>query len=502
MPKKPTESSLANRIRTQTGGLWTQSISVDLHQEFGQTYFDDPVGFVENCIIWGPGEGATPYQKEIMRNLVENKRACVRGPHGLGKTGLSSWIVLWFALTRDATRADWKVPTTASAWRQLNKFLWPEIHKWSSRINWLKIGRDELRIKEELMGTSLSLNFGQAFALASNRSDLIEGAHADHMLYLFDESKVIPEPTWDSAEGAMTGENSLWLSVSTPGEPNGRFYTIQTRARGYEDWWVRHVKLDEVLEAGRVTQSWVDARRNQWGEESAMFQNRVLGEFAYEESDTLIPLHWVEAAVERWYTWKKTRAGLDELHALVDMDQVGVDVARMGGDDTVFAKRYGLCIDELQKYGKLDTMQVVGFLVPILKHAPNVLGMIDVVGVGAGVYDRMYEQFEERVMPFHPQEKTLTMDRAELWEFADCYSAAWWHLRELLDPTYGSQVCLPPDNDLIADLTAPKWSPQSNGKIKVERKEDVKKRLDRSPDSGDAVVLAFWNADNSGIDFF
>ncbi len=76
--------------------------------------------------------------------------------------------------------------------------------------------------------------------------------------------------------------------------------------------------------------------------------------------------------------------------------------------------------------------------------------------------------------------------------FANKRSAAWWHLRELLDPAGGHQIALPPDDLLTGDVTAPHWRMTSSGKIQVESKEEIKKRLGRSPDDGDAVVMAFW----------
>lgn len=447
---------------------------------------------MRDCIIWNKSrdENPTEYQLEIMQALVDYQRACVRGPHGLGKSALSSWIVWWFALTRDALMLDWKVPTTASAWRQLTKYLWPEVIKWSRRLNWAKIGREEPKWKDELTSRTLNLRYGQAFAVASNRSELIEGAHADHILYLFDESKIIPNATWDSAEGAMVSDNALWLAVSTPGEPSGRFYDIQTRAKGYEDWWVRHVTLQEAIDAKRISIEWANARLLQWGELSMMYQNRVLGNFAQEEADSLIPLYWVELAVERWHE----RMGRD----LMDLTQIGVDVARMGGDKTVIAKRHGMTVATLEKYGKIDTMQASGLVVPYLRRDPSLAVVIDVVGLGAGTYDRVVEQFPNsgNVVPFHPQEKTDFRDAADLWEFADVYSAAWWNLREWLDPENPRKLpellALPPDEDLPAELTKPKWKALSSGKIFVQRKEDVKEELGRSPDSADAVVTACW----------
>lgn len=290
--------SALEKIKLNSVDLWAERDSRTEYDSFRKKYWNDPVGFARDCIIWDGDDGLTEYQKDILYNLPREKRLSIRGPHGLGKSCLAAVSVLWFALTRDGD--DWKVATTASAWRQLEKFLWPEIHKWSRKINWPRIGRQPLVLSQELLSLSLRLKTGEAFALASDDHNMIEGAHADHMLYVFDEAKAIPEATWDAAEGAMVNENSYWLAISTPGTPSGRFYDIQTRKPGYADWWVRHVKTQEAIVAGRITDSWVNARRKQWGESSSVFQNRVAGEFASEDENNVIPLSWVEEANIRW----------------------------------------------------------------------------------------------------------------------------------------------------------------------------------------------------------
>ena len=109
------------------------------YKVFKLRYKDDPAGFVKECIRWPQGGGPTEYQEEILNNIVVAKRLSLRGPHGLGKTGIAAWLTLWFALINDG-EVDWKIPITASAWRQLSKFLLPELHKWSRLINWAKIG--------------------------------------------------------------------------------------------------------------------------------------------------------------------------------------------------------------------------------------------------------------------------------------------------------------------------------------------------------------------------
>ena len=448
-------------------------------------YTDDPVAFVRDCFVWKPNEGATPYQNDIMRSLVEQRRVSVRGPHGLGKTALVAWIVHWFALTNDGT-TDWKIPITASAWRQLTKFAMPEIHKWARRLNWSVIGRLPYNPRYELTQQSLRLKTGEAFALASDNSTMIEGAHASKILYIFDESKEIPVATWDSAEGAFSIGDTYWLSVSTPGEPSGRFYDIQARRPGYEDWFVRHVTRQEAIDAGRMSQEWAESRKKQWGEQSAVYQNRVMGEFASSEADGVIPLTWVELANARWEEWND----IDPKPEMV-FKCVAADIARSGEDKTVLALRCEDVITELRVTTKEDTMQTTGRIKGIL-DAYGGTAIVDVIGIGAGVVDRLREM-KHQVTPFNASEHTDYMDSAGELGFINCRSAAWWHMREMLDPANEHNVALPPDDLLTGDLVSPHWKVTSGGKIQVESKDDIKERIGRSTDYGDAVVMAFFD---------
>lgn len=453
---------------------------------FQSTYRNNYVGFVHDCIAWKDGEGPTQYQDEILEALPAKKRVAVRGPHGLGKTGLASWIVLCFALTRD--KEDWKCPTTASAWRQLTKYLWPEIHKWSRRLRWDKIGRSPFDLRTELLQINLKLETGEAFAVASDNHALIEGAHADSLLYLFDEAKAIPFETFDAAEGAFSGGESteaFALAISTPGEPNGRFYDIHSRKPGYEDWWVRHVSLDEAINAGRISREWAEQRRRQWGEQSAIYQNRVLGEFCASDEDGVIPLAWIEAANERWRTWKEAGGNTYQFTAL------GVDVgAGKARDNTSLAYRYEKVLSKIKKNNNEDTMQTAGRVAGVLTKYQG-RAVVDVIGIGAGVVSRVREQ-KLNAVPFNASERSDAKDRSGELGFVNKRSAAWWNLRELLDPANGEDIALPPDDLLTGDLTAPHWRVMSGGKIQIESKVDIHKRIGRSTDDGDAVVMAFY----------
>lgn len=450
-------------------------------------YLYDPVAWAHDCIDWRGASGLTAYQEESLALLPEKKRIAKRGPHGIGKTTDMAVAALWFSLTRDLSGVDWKVITTASVWRQLSVYLWPEIHKWAARIRWDRVGRAPFNPRTELLDLHLKLKHGAATAVASNQPERIEGAHADQILYILDEAKIIPPGTWDAIEGALSNAGpdtefeAYVLAMSTPGPPSGRFYDIHRRAPGYEDWHVRHVTLTEAVSAGRISQAWADQRKAQWGEGSALYQGRVLGNFHADDEDSVIPLAWIEAANERWHEW--VRAGKP---AVPGPRWVGVDVGR-GGDESILASRMGHVVNLRPVRGR-DTMLIVA----AAEREPG-RAIVDVVGVGAGVFDRMREK-KLKPVAYTGSGKSHLRDRSREFGFVNTRSAAYWHLRELLDPEYEPTLALPPDDLLTSDLTAPTWSLSAGvpAKIKVETKEDVMERLKRSPDRGDAVVMSVY----------
>lgn len=273
-------------------------------EKWRKRYWADPVAWARDNLTWPSGEFLASYQQDCLNRLVEAKRLAVVGPRGLGKTCMESIAILWFATTRDGY-TDWKIPTTAGGYRQLEEYLWPEIHKWARRLRWDRIGRAPWSHSTQLMKLSLDVTTGRAFAAASNRSDLIEGAHASQVLYVFDESKSILEPTWDSVEGVFAnagtrGREAFMLACSTPGGHEGRFWAIHdNREDNFKHWDRRHVRVDECLSEGMVNVEWIELCARQWGTESAMYRNHCLGEFAAPDEHGIIPSDWVEQAVQR-----------------------------------------------------------------------------------------------------------------------------------------------------------------------------------------------------------
>lgn len=464
----------------------------------------DPVAFIHDCIAWPEGQGPAPYQEETLSRLYEHGRAAERGPHGLGKSSTAAWSVLHFALTRDDLE-DWKIATTASAWLQLKRYLWPEIHKWHRVLRWDVLRREPFKDGTEILDMALQLATGQAFAAAPNRPESIEGLHADCLLYVFDEAKTIADEIWDSAEGAFAGageagREAYALAISTPGPPRGAFYEIHAKQRGTEEWWTRHVTLEEAIAAGRIPRKWAENRAKDWGEKSSIYINRVLGDFAPEDEDAAIPIAWIEQSNLRWQELRHEELG--------PVDGIGCDPADTGKDMTAIAPKRGSFIDEIRYFpgggrteeGEPDygaeIMATAGRLIRMLEGG-KARTIIDVGGGwGASIVGRLREQMpneRNRIVAFNGMVPTKWTDSTRELHFANVRAAAYWNLRERLNPESDEPIALPPDDLLTGDLTEPKWlGMTSSGKMRLETKDDVKERLGRSPDAGDAVVMAVW----------
>jgi hypothetical protein len=476
-------------------------------------YWYDPVRFIEDFIL---GLKLTKYQKECLSNVLVKKKCCIRGPHSLGKTTMVSCLAIWFALTREdmcrAEGGDWKIVTTASVERQLTKYLWPEIRKWTKEnaIAWDQLGRLPFDRRTELLYTQLKLEHGEAFAVSSDDPANIEGAHADHILYIIDEAKTVAAATFDAIEGALMGAGEiLAFAISTPGEPSGRFYEIQARRPGYEDWWVRFVTLQEAISAGRIKEEDVEQRKKQWGEASAIFLNRVLGQFAVDALDGLIPLAWAEAAMNRGSTIAELRKKEQQARGergpwtprkyLYDglANCVAVDVGG-SGDASVIATRVGWECLPLVAFHIADSMGLVGQICNIIAEygQPNfTYAVVDTNGIGAGVGFRLREQGYD-VEFFNASSASPFTDESGELEFLNRRAASWWGMRQFLDPARKErgepEITLPYDDELLGDLCTPRYKRHSQrGRIQVESKAEIHKRIGRSTDRGDAVVMAF-----------
>ena len=474
--------------------------------DFGERYFDDPASYLVDCVNW-PMEhelqGPAEYQLEAAGELVESLRVAMRGGRGLGKTALAALLVLWFALTREAKGIEWKALTTASAWAQLILYLWPEIHVWARRLKWDVIGRGPLETGKELLKLSLTLGHGYAAALASNDPAKMEGGHSPELLFVFDEAKVIPDATWDAMEGAFSGsgkdtaQRAYVLAISSPGDPTGRFYDIHSRKPGFEDWRVKHVTLEEILAAGRMSRDWVDNRRRQWGEESSMYKNQVLGEFAQSSAAGLIQLAWIDQSNLDWQLWdSEGRLRPDGRPSVVT--QIGVDVGGGSeyGDKSVIALVYDghivgdLIIKQKAEDPTVATMELAALVLSLASKYRQATVTVDGLGIGAGMLHWLRTQ-GCHALSFMAGSPTTMMDDSGLYGYVNWRSAGWHGLSYLLSPLANPRLWIPPDEALQGELLAMRaGAPNLRNQRPVIGKDEIRKTIGGSTDRADAIMHA------------
>jgi len=449
-------------------------------------------------------------QQDILRAVQTCRRVSVRSGHSRGKDYVSAVAALCFLYSYYPS----KVILTAPTGRQVVSIMMAEIGRiWRNA---------RIPLGGELQTTRIKFPqdpdwYLEGFKASDKETEAWTGYHSPHILVVITEASGIEQETFDAIEGILTGTVSRLLIVGNPNRTTGEFYN-SFRSKQYRPFILNcldapNVLAKSILIPGQVDYEWVREKVEKWCRSIAeteadpdrfdfrfdgrwyrpndLFLIKVMAQFPREASDQLIPLDWVEAAVERYKGGQRKGEGPLRL---------GVDVAGMGRDYSVYAYRRGNVVQMCEVFAnagrsELIHMQNAGRIKNALAHGGR--AFVDAIGEGAGVHSRLIEQGALSVAvkfsaaasdDFDRPLTDLTGERT----FANMRAYCWWAVRDALDPKFGFGLSLPPVDELVEDLTAPRWEVKSNGRIILEKKEDVKKRLGRSPDWGDAVAQTFY----------
>ncbi len=205
----------------------------------------------------------------------------------------------------------------------------------------------------------------------------------------------------------------------------------------------------------------------------------------------VIPTAWVKLAQARWLEREKPTAPLSA---------VGVDVARGGRDNLVVARRYSNWYDEPDKTPGVDVADgptAAGIVAQLLAGERRVGAInVDVIGVGSSAYDSLAAIYPDRAHAVNVAERSnyvaLSKEKKPVFRMSNIRAEMHWRFREALDPDGGADIALPPDNELVADLCAARYRMLAGGVIQIEEKEKIISRIGRSPDVGEAVMLAWY----------
>jgi hypothetical protein len=222
-----------------------------------------------------------------------------------------------------------------------------------------------------------------------------------------------------------------------------------------------------------------------------LFRAKVRGLFPKVSEDTLIPLYWVQLANERWLKSEKK----EKKHL-----RLGIDVAGMGRDSSVYSFRYENRVERfesVQSGGEPNHMEIAGKTVSYLNRGVKGKAFIDTIGEGAGVYSRLVELnikdvFSVKFSASGKWNDEPLKDITDVYEFLNMRAYLYWCLRDWLNPAHKFNAELPPDDELTQELTEIKYKFRSDGKIQIEPKEEIHKRLKRSPDKSDSLANTFY----------
>lgn len=422
---------------------------------------------------WDPAakEGVLPWQWEASAQLVKRRRVSIRSGHGVGKSAFMAWTILWFHSCFFPCKGGCTAPTAT----QMSDVLWAELSLWHRKLKTLVpiLGNKfEWKADQFEMVEAPQESFSVARTARPEKPEALQGLHSKHVLVLADEAPGVADSIFEAGRGALSSEDSFVVLAGNPTRLEGLFYETHHKLRSL--WACIQVNGEDVP---LQSQQFRDELILQYGKDSNVYRVRVQGEFPLEEADSVIPMHLCEAAVVR------------------DVKPFGppvwgVDVARFGGDRTVVVKR---CTNSTlaahQSWGGMDTMQSAGKIYAdwnqtLPEDRPGTI-FVDVIGVGAGVLDRLLELN----LP------AVGVNVAEAASIDDRYSRLrdelWFRARRWLEK---KDCRLIRDDTLIAELSMPKYSFTSTGKIKVESKDEMKKRYPRSPDVADAFCLTFGDS--------
>lgn len=462
----------------------------------GRRYQRDPVLWTReraHIQLWSK-------QQEIITSVRDHRKTAVHSCHETGKSYTAATTACWWLDSHIPGEAF--VVTTAPTGPQVEAILWREINRLHTSAG--LPGRTNLT--EWYIGREL-VAFGRK--PSDYNVHAFQGLHARYILVILDEACGIVRSMWDAASTLAANEHSRILAIGNPDDVQTEFGVV-CKPGDDNDWNVIKIgyadtpnftgeKVSRVVQDSLIHQVWVDDRRRHWGEESALFQSKCLGVFpTVGDPYATIPFAWAQACR---YNELPLRPS--------DHREAGIDVGG-GGDRTILRVRQGRVALGEHVFIDSDPMRTVGRLASILREEGVRRVKVDSTGIGWGIYGRLRE-LSSRSNPAGSEADWAHDAEVVAVNFAESppagYEGKVLNMRAFLHWVIGRESCrlkqwdlTRVDDDTIHELTASRYEiMDSKGKVKIERKDEIIKRMGLSPDKSDALLLAFLETHHEAI---
>ena len=433
---------------------------------------NDPVKWVEDRLgghLWSK-------QKEVAYSVRDNKRTVVASAHGEGKSQVAAWLIGWWLDSHQPGQAF--VLTTAPTFHQVRAILWRYVNQMHMR------GRLRGRVNQ----TEWHIG-GELVALGRKPADhneaALQGIHAPRVLIIFDEAGGIPQQLWTAADAIATNDDCRILAIGNPDFPQGPFRdawdspqwnSIQISA--LENPNFTNEECPVAVKAQLASVEWVEDMRKKWGETSPIYQSKVLGVFPSSAENSVIDYARTVAA-------SQVEQPVSENDATV----LGIDVAGGGSDLTVIRERRGRKALRQWTNATADAERLIEWIHEIIIETQAKAVRIDSTGIGWAVVGAIRQRCPDVLIAG----MNASSGASQPQRFLNSRAEMWWNGRMKMEAGEFDFTEAQDFHNILAELTAPKWSLNSYGKIKIESKDEVRDRIGRSPDHADALLLAFYD---------
>jgi hypothetical protein len=464
-------------------------------------YDKDPVSFMteilkipRNTLVWGenPGyknhtwDGTEEPLVAILEGLAAWKDVGVESATGTGKSYLAAAVILWFlACFRDA-----RVVIAAPKGDQVTDYSWKEIRTMMESFNdtfplarqFSRILRMDPKKKEAWTANAITVGVGSEEESATKA----QGWHDVHMLIITEETPGIDKAVMEAFENTCTAPHNLRLALGNPDHSLDSLHkfclsegVVHIRISGLDHPNV--VSKDPNIVPGAVSVESLAKRLRKYGEEGRMWLSRGRGMSPTEAQDSLVKMEWLLAQSQL------SKAAREILRAN-GLSAIGADVANsVDGDKAATARGIGADCYEVPAFQCPDANKFGADLAAEIDERTLDPGRVTVdgVGVGAGCVNEL-KRLGKGIHNFNSGDRPVAHSGEE--RFFNLRAQAHWTLRVDLE---NGRIAIPYDEELFADLLAITWGTRG-GKIFVEEKEKMKKRLGRSPNKADALVMWNW----------
>jgi hypothetical protein len=467
----------------------------------------DPVEFAHEA-----GVHLWSKQREIARSVVENRETLVPSCHQAGKTFLAATIGAWWIAGAPAGER-WLV-TSAPSERQIRALLWRELARAHHRHG-LQGSIAGVQWHVGPAGGRTMVGIGmkpQDYTDSEQAMQRFQGFHApEGVLVILDEATGIPSWLWTAVDTITGGDVDRVIAIGNPDDPSSAFAkrcdasTGSTRAPGqrYVTRLGAHVipidafatpnltgePCPEYVRKQLLSASTVARWGEQWGTDNPLYVSKVRGLFPDRSTHNVIGPNLIRRA------WVNDFAG-------AEMGCYGLDVARsVHGDESALYRDRGGVIRAIDTWRNPDLTRTAEHVFRLTSRVPAIPIVVDVAGVGAGAFDilrrGMVGELGEvgrarTVIPF-----TASGNARQPRDYDTRRTEIWWAARQELEA--GLWDLDEEDDELAAQLQAPRWRVDGRGRIHVETKEELASRGVSSPDRADAALMARFGAPRVGL---